>query len=193
MPPDCLWPEDNTPNIARSGPPMPLFYLAATLGLLGFAAWRDISTRTIPDTVSIALALLGLTLRLTQGLTAVALSLAVAACLFLILLACHARSLIGGGDIKLLTALTLGLPPIESYQLVTATALAGGVLAILYLALSRALAGMRRPAMTAGRRRYVLLRIAAVELWRIRRRCALPYGVAIAIGGMLIVVSSQGG
>jgi prepilin peptidase CpaA len=172
---------------------MPLIYLLATLGLLGFAAWRDISTRTIPDAVSIALALLGLTLRLTQGLTAVAFSLAVAVCLFLILLACHARGLIGGGDIKLLTALTLGLPPIESYQLVTATALVGGVLAILYLALSRALAGARRPAMTTGRRRSLLPRIAAVEFWRIRRRCALPYGVAIAIGGMLVVVSSQGG
>jgi prepilin peptidase CpaA len=172
---------------------MPLIYLPATFSLLGFAAWRDISTRTIPDTVSIALALLGLTLRLSQGLTAAALSLAVAVCLFLILLACHARGLIGGADVKLLTALTLGLPPIRSYQLVTATALAGGALAILYLVLSRALAGVRRPAPPARRRRYALPRIAAVELWRIRRRCALPYGVAIAIGFMLVAVSSQGG
>ena len=171
---------------------MSLFYLSATLGLLGFAAWRDISTRTIPDTVSIALALLGLSLRLTQGVTAVALSVAVAAGLFLVLLACHARGLIGGADVKLLTALTLGLSPIESYQLITATALAGGVLAILYLALSRALAGMRRPPRPARRRRYLLPRIAAIELWRIRRRYALPYGVAIAVGGMLVAVSSQG-
>jgi prepilin peptidase CpaA len=170
---------------------MSIFYLS-TLGLLGVAAWRDLSTRTIPDAVSIALALFGLSLRLTQGLTAAALSLAVAAGLFLILLACHGRGLIGGGDVKLLTALTLGLPPIESYRLVAATALAGGVLAILYLVLSRALAGVRRSPTPARRRRYLLLRIAAVELWRIRRRCALPYGVAIAIG-MLVAVSSQGG
>jgi hypothetical protein len=32
----------------------------------------------------------------------------------------HARGLIGGADVKLLTALTLGLLPIGSYQLVTA-------------------------------------------------------------------------
>lgn len=162
-----------------------------TFGLLGFAAWRDVSTRTIPDTVSVALALLGLILRLSQGLTAAALSLAVAVCLFLILLACHARGLIGGADVKLLTALTLGLPPIASYQLVTVTALAGGALAILYVALSRVLARVR-PKPTR-RRHHGLSRIAAVELWRIRRRGALPYGVAIAIGFILVAVSSQRG
>jgi prepilin peptidase CpaA len=172
---------------------MSLFYLSATSGLLCVAAWRDISTRTIPDTVSIALALLGLILRLTQGLPAVALSVAVATGLFLVLLACHARGLIGGADVKLLTALTLGLSPAESYQVVTATALAGGVLAILYLGLSRALASMRRPPRPARFRRRLLPRIAAIELWRIRRRCALPYGVAIAVGGTLVAVSSQGG
>lgn len=172
---------------------MLLFYFLATLALLSFAAWRDISTRTIPDTVSIALALLGLSLRLTQGVPAVALSVVVATSLFFLLLACHARGLIGGADVKLLTALTLGLSPIESYQLITATALAGGILAILYLALSRTLAGMRRPPRPACNRRYLLPRIAAIELWRIRRRCALPYGVAIAVGGMLVAISSQGG
>jgi len=170
-----------------------MFSYLSILGLLGVAAWRDISTRTIPDAVSIALALLGLTLRLTQGWTAVALSLAVAAGLFVVLLACHARGLIGGADVKLLTALTLGLSPVESYQLITATALVGGVLAVLYVALSHTLAGSRRPPMRARRCRYVLPRIAAIELWRIRRRYPLPYGVAIAVGGMVVVLSSQGG
>jgi prepilin peptidase CpaA len=166
---------------------MPLFFAFMTAGLLSFAAWRDISTRTIPDAVSVAIAVLGLALRLTQGWAAVAFSLAVAVGLFVALLACHARGMIGGADVKLLTALTLGLSPVASYQLVTATAIAGGLLAIVYLALSRALAGMHLP---VRRHHFVLPRIAAVELWRIRRRRPLPYGVAIAFGGTLVALTS---
>jgi prepilin peptidase CpaA len=76
--------------------------------------------------------------------------------------------LVGGADVKLLVALALGLSPLGSYQLLAATALAGGVLAILYLLL-RAL-GDRIPIMPPRTRRFVALRVAAVELWRIRRR-----------------------
>jgi Flp pilus assembly protein protease CpaA len=39
----------------------------------------------------------------------------------------------------------------------------------------------------------VALRVAAIERWRIRRRGPVPYGVAIAIGGAFVVLTSQGG
>src|SRR3954452_13566117 len=108
-------------------------FMVSLFMLLGFAAWRDIATRTVPDEVSIALALLGLGARCLDGWGAVALSATVAAGLFGLLLMCHARGLLGGADVKLLSALALGLSPLGSYQLLMITALAGGALAILSL------------------------------------------------------------
>src|SRR4051812_45028686 len=116
-----------------------LLFTIPVLGLLGFAAWRDVATQTIPDRVSVVLAALGLALRGAEGWQALAASLVVAIGLSLVLLACHARGVLGGGDVKLLTALALGLPPLGSYQLVVATALIGGGLAALYLILPRLL------------------------------------------------------
>jgi prepilin peptidase CpaA len=170
---------------------MPLPFALTTIGLLAFAAWRDIATRTIPDRISLALAVLGLACRLTQGWPAVLLSVAVAAALFVILLVCHARGLIGGADAKLLAALALGFSPLGSYQLITITALAGGGLAAVYLLLPRAMGA--RPSIRPAPHRFVALRVAAIERWRIRRRGPVPYGVAIAIGGAFVVLTSQGG
>ena len=50
----------------------------------------------------------------------------------------------------------------------------------------------RLPPGPERRRHSVLPRVAAIELWRIRRRFPLPYGVAIAVGGMLVVLSLKG-
>lgn len=171
---------------------MPSYFAIPAIALLGFAAWRDVATRTIPDSVSVTLAVCGLALRCLEGWQAVASSLVVATSLFLLLFLCHARGAIGGGDVKLLTALSLGLPPLGSYQLVVATALVGGALALLYLILPCLL-----PAGTSlGRPRScttALRRIAAIEARRIRRRGSMPYGVAIAIGGALVLLRSPGG
>jgi prepilin peptidase CpaA len=171
---------------------MPLPFAITTVCLLAFAAWRDIATRTIPNHISLMLAILGLAFRLTQGWPVVLLSIAVATGLFVILLLCHAWGLIGGADVKLLVALALGLSPLGSYQLLATTALAGGTLAILYLLLPRAI-GSSMPVIPSRPRRFVALRVAAVELWRIRRHGPLPYGVAIAVGGAFVVLTSQGG
>ena len=173
---------------------MPLPFALTALGLLAFAAWRDVATRTMPDGVSVALAVLGLALRCAEGWQAVALSTAVAAGLFFVLFLCHARGMIGGADVKLLTALALGLSPLGAYQLIAATTLTGGVLAVLYLVLARALASAPSPSssLPPWRRSFAPFRVAAVELWRIRRRGPLPYGVAIAIGGALTLLNSPG-
>jgi prepilin peptidase CpaA len=65
-------------------------------------------------------------------------------------------------------------------------------LAVLYLLLLRALRGGGVRVMRQRRHRFVVLRVAAVELWRIRHRGPLPYGVAIAVGGAFVVFTSQG-
>ncbi|MDB5383743.1 MAG: prepilin peptidase [Rhodospirillales bacterium] len=161
------------------------------LSLLSLAAWRDIATRTIPNGVCGAVAVLGLALRATEGWYALATSVAAATLMFLVLLVCHARGFLGGGDVKLLSALALGLSPVGSWNLVVATALAGGVLALAYLAMQRLHARcMPLPVRAAHN---TLQRVLAVEAWRIRRRGPMPYGVAIAIGAAIVLLQAQEG
>src|SRR5690242_4716092 len=100
------------------------------MALLSIAACFDIALRIIPDRVSLALAAAGLAGRALSGPAAVAASVALAATLFLVLAAVHARGGIGGGDVKLMSAATLGLPVAAAFHFLLATACAGGVLAV---------------------------------------------------------------
>ena len=162
----------------------------ASVGFLLAAAWRDLATRTIPDWLSLGLAALGLALRAPSGLMALAASVTMAAFLFLLLVLLHARGGLGGGDVKLITAMALGLPPLVTLDFLLATALAGGVLGLLYLALGRL---APNPAALAGTAASLPRRVLAVEHRRIHRRGPLPYAVAIAVGGIVILLEPMGG
>lgn len=162
-------------------------YVAAALLLV--AAWRDIATRLIPDTICILLALTGLLARASQGLTEAAVSLGLALGLFLILLPIAARGALGGGDVKLASALVVGLPPAAAWDFIFATALLGGLLGLAYIAGPRFAPApqIARPGAT------LLTRVLQVEFRRLRRRGPLPYAVAIAAGGMLVLLQPTGG
>ena len=107
--------------------------------------------------------------------------------LFIPLLLLHSRHILGGGDVKLLTALAIGLSPFGVVKLFAVTALAGGVVALSHLAMRR----LPRPRLTSARSAS-LRRIYAVERWRILRRAPLPYAVAIASGGIWAVLTAGG-
>ena len=140
-----------------------------TLGLLLVTAWRDVVTRTIPDTIGLVLVATGAIARIVNdGPSALALSIGAALLLFVLLMVVYSRGFIGGGDVKIMTALAVGLSPLDCYRFVIATAIAGGFLSIGYLLLSRRSAGIH------ARRTSVLARVVAVEVWRIRRRWSLP-------------------
>jgi prepilin peptidase CpaA len=159
--------------------PMPNPIAFIMLVLLLVVVWRDIATRTIPNVASVLICGIGGLTRLLQvGPSALALSAVTALLLFAVLLVGHARGLIGGGDVKVMAALGVGLSPFDCYQLVVATALAGGLLAGAYLLLSRKLRAKYKYKGTS-----LLNRVLVIETWRIRRRRPLPYGVAIAAGG----------
>lgn len=155
--------------------------------LLAIAAWRDVITRTIPDRIVLLVAVLGLALRSATGWSPLLLSTATATLLFVVLLACAMRGLLGGGDVKLAAALVLGLPPETVWDFILITVLAGGVLGLGYIA-GRRFAPRRRPAAT----RHPLARFLAVETRRLRRGGPLPYGVAIAVGGIVTLFSQPG-
>ncbi len=159
----------------------------ASVLLLALAAWRDLATRLIPDSLCIALAALGLAVRAASGVWAALSSLGIAALLFAILAVVHARGLLGGGDVKLMTATAMQFPPDQVLRLLLALSIAGGLLAALHIALRHLPAPARCP---AGAR--ALRRLWTVERWRIHRRGSLPYGVAIACGGAWTLLLGRG-
>jgi prepilin peptidase CpaA len=155
-------------------------------GLLLAAALHDAAARTIPNWTPACLAVTGLILRLQDG--KIIAGLGIATLLLLILGALWLRGFIGGGDVKLIPAAALLLPPSSVPALVLSIAIAGGALALLYLCLPYL---VRRP--RPGPRHGLLARALKAEAWRVHRRGPLPYAVAIAGGAFPIIVKTLSG
>jgi prepilin peptidase CpaA len=151
--------------------------------LLVYVAMIDIATRLIRNEICLALALLGIAGQLASPMQ-VAQSLIAGAILLLLLLVIYTRGWIGGGDVKLLVALAIGLPLMGVIQLLTVTALAGGVLALVHLMMRL----LPDPRLAPAGSSFVR-RVYAIERWRHLRHAPLPYGVAIACGGIWSVFS----
>jgi prepilin peptidase CpaA len=149
--------------------------------LLLYVATIDIATRLIRNEICLALALLGIVSQLGSPMQ-LAQSLIAATILFLLLLVIYQWGRIGGGDVKLLVALAIGLPPTAVIQLLTVTALAGGVLALAHLMMRQLPYPRLAPAGSS-----LVRRVYAIERWRHLRHAPLPYGVAIACGGIWTV------
>jgi len=149
---------------------------------LGVAALRDVACRRIPNRIAAVVALAGVTRQLAVG--APVLAVAAAGCVLLAAGLLWLRGLLGGGDVKLLAAVSLLVPAAGVPSLLLAIALAGGALAGLHLALRGCIAV---PMRADG----ALRRILRCEAWRIRRGAPLPYGVAIA-AGTAFAMSQQG-
>jgi prepilin peptidase CpaA len=151
--------------------------------LLIYIAMIDIATRLIHNEICLILALLGTASQFASP-THVAESLVAATILLLLLIVIYQRGWIGGGDVKLLVALAIGLPLMGVLQLLTMTALAGGVLALAHLMMRLLPYPRLAPAGSS-----LLRRVYAVERWRNLRNAPLPYGAAIACGGIWTVFS----
>jgi prepilin peptidase CpaA len=156
--------------------------LAVAAFILGVASLNDIAVRAIPDVASIGLVLLGVAVRLVDG-NAIA-ALVASAAILLLGAVCWRFGWLGGGDVKLLAACAWLVSPPLVPQLVLVTALTGGVLACLYLALSWMARAPRIPTQ-AAHPRTLAGRIWRAERWRIRRRASLPYGCAIAAATLI--------
>jgi prepilin peptidase CpaA len=148
--------------------------LGVFAALVIVAALKDLSSFTIPNWISVALALAFAPAALVAGVSlgAVGLSFAVAFGVLVLAAGMFALGWIGGGDAKLMAASALwvglrGLAPFALY-----TGLAGGALALLLVAMRSAWV---RPLAEAG------------PAWAKRLATpgeAAPYGVAIAIGAL---------
>lgn len=157
-------------------------------GLLAYAAFHDLAVRTVPNWLSGALLLIGLCARLLgHDLLP---GLLVAAAAFALLFCIWAAGAMGGGDVKLWAVVVLLFPPSwqPQFMLLLYVVLAGGVLALAYLALSLVVPRPRAvlsPHVLAGARFGRLRRFLRVEQWRIGRRGPLPYACAIAAGAIV--------
>ena len=173
---------------------MLLTYLcfAGFLSLLGLAAFTDLRERRIPNRLTGALAALYPVYVLVSP-TPVAWPAAVglAFVVFLIGLGLFARKLIGGGDVKLLAVLTLWAGPEQFVWFVLVTTLAGGALSLLSLwyqrwgGLIQAHLAALGLATASGR---VLVTPEPSAGGSSPRSITVPYGVAIAVGGIAIIV-----
>jgi prepilin peptidase CpaA len=143
----------------------------------------DVATRLISNEICLTLAVLGIATQLATPVQVVE-SLITAAILFVLLLLIYRRGWMGGGDVKLLVAVAIGLPLAGVIQLLTITALAGGVLALVHV-MMRLLPQPKLAPIGSS----LVRRVYAVERWRHLRHAPLPYGVAIACGGIWTILS----
>ncbi|HLB96548.1 MAG TPA: A24 family peptidase [Acetobacteraceae bacterium] len=168
-------------------------YLAgAVLLILCLAAAHDVLARTVPNWMPMTLATLGvIQSALAERLIV---SLLVGTTVFILTGLCWKRGWLGGGDVKLLGAAAIAVPPVAVPPFVAAVALAGGVLGLVYLACGKLIPAMapRRPTdhppvdRPINRPAGLLSRAWRLERRRLSRGGPLPYAVAIAAGGLFI-------
>ena len=134
--------------------------LGALALMLLAAAWGDIRTRTIPNGLNAAIALLAIPWWWANGWALwpdIALQTGIVAIIFGIFAIAFIFNAMGGGDVKLITALALWLKLVPLIQMLVVMAVAGGLLTLFMLARHRWLKAEGRPEIPYG--------VAIVAAW----------------------------
>ena len=149
--------------------PSDLFQYVLLAGLaiaLIIAAFTDLRRRQIDNWLNGAIALAAPLYWWASGMALwpdVAIQLGVGIAAFVVFAALFAMRMMGGGDVKLLTALALWVDPTNFLRLLIIMAIVGGVLTLV------------------------------MGIWHVMRKrkekLAIPYGVAIATAGLWIIGS----
>jgi prepilin peptidase CpaA len=142
-----------------------------TLALLGLLAailvWIaivDVRTYTISDRLNLAIALLAPVYWWSAGVSLwpdAAIRVGVGIAVFLLFAGAFYMNVMGGGDVKLAGALALWFTPYETLTLIVIMSIAGGILTLIVVGLH--------------------------HLHKKTGRPEVPYGVAIAVGGMWLL------
>lgn len=149
------------------------------------AAAIDVRTRRIPNALSIAVAALGLCFAATHGVFTVLVAVALMIATMLLGTFAFARGWLGGGDVKLLAAVTGCLGLADAIPFLFYTAVSGGVIGAAF-----AIAGRRLPSVL--RSTVGVLRPFAFEgtvAIAPERPIMMPYALAIAAGTVVVALS----
>lgn len=142
-------------------PEILVFMLAAMM--LVAAIW-DLRKREVPNSLNAAIAILAIPFWWASGLPFwpdIAIQIGIAALVLGVFAAAFAIGAMGGGDVKMIAAVALWLPPQAVVALLVVMSLAGGLLTAVML---------------------VRHRLAKAE-----HQLEIPYAVAIAIGGFWLI------
>jgi len=144
-----------------------------------YAAYKDLTTMTIPNWISVLIlfAFFACVPFTWQGLPVLGEHVLVGLSVFLFGFGLFAAGWLGGGDAKMMAATAFWFQWTDLMTYVVYTALAGGVLAALIL-ISRKLV----PSYALGAPWLNKL---------VKEETNMPYGVALAIGGILTLVNSK--
>jgi len=170
---------------------LPLVIDSVLLAVVALAAALDLRTRRIPNWLTVSAFALALVLRAIMGVDPFLGGLTAAGVAFLLCLPVFALGGLGGGDVKLLTAVGAFLGMDRLWGALAATAIAGGVFALVTVIRRRRLKetawnfymiSKKLPTRSA----YVGWKQDSGDGLNIRSAGALtqPYGVAIAIGAI---------
>ena len=140
-------------------------YLVAAIlaAALVHAAWGDLRCRIIPNWLNLAIAAGAPIWWWANGWALwpdIIVQIGIAFAIFMIFAACFAIGAMGGGDVKLITALSLWLPLTPLVQMLFIMAILGGIVTL-----------------------------ATIGFHRIRKRSdtpEIPYGVAISLAGLWV-------
>ena len=172
-------------------PHLPVALDLILVAVVGLAATLDLRTRRIPNWLTVSALGLALLLRVPMGGEMLLSGLMAAGIAFLICLPVFALGGLGGGDVKLLTAVGAFLGMERLWGALAVTAIAGGVFALVTIVRRRRL---KETAWNFYMISKKLPTRSAYSGWKsdtgdglnIRSAGALtqPYGVAIAIGAI---------
>lgn len=160
--------------------------LAIVFGMLAVAAASDVASRRIPNQLSLIIAASFLVAGVASPDRVDLLGgLWVAAAIFAVGFIGFALGKVGGGDVKLLAAMGLWAGPAAAMDYLVLTGIAGGALALMYLVpeVAHAMTWFRA---TLERR---VPRLQAIAIASDVKTQGLPYGVAIAAGGIFVLWS----
>jgi prepilin peptidase CpaA len=138
--------------------------LGGLAAILVVAAVIDVRTYTISNRLNLTVALLAPVYWLSIALPVwpdAGIQLAAGAGVFVLLAAAFYAGMMGGGDVKLAAALALWFSPSSTLKFLVLMSLAGGILTLVIMALHK--------------------------MKRREGRPEIPYGVAIAFGGLAIL------